>query len=100
MAKLLKAEDGFSDFMPVKKAIHVEEGLRCIAFYLKAGQKINLHTSPHRVITIVLRGEGDFFVGSEENRERLRAGEALLYEPNEPHGFQAVEDMAVIAIVV
>ncbi len=45
MAKILKAEGSFSNFMPVKKAIHVEEGLRCIAFYLKAGQKINLHCS-------------------------------------------------------
>ncbi|MEJ5338649.1 MAG: cupin domain-containing protein [Aquificaceae bacterium] len=100
MAKLLKAEGVFSDFMPAKKALHVEEDLRCIAFYLKAGQKINLHTSPHRVITLVLQGEGDFFVGSEEKRERLGKGEALLYEPNEPHGFQAVEDMVVVAIVV
>ncbi len=100
MAKLLKAEGSFSDFMPVKKAIHVEEGIRCIAFYLKAGQKINLHTSPHRVITLVLQGEGDFFIGSEDNKERLKAGEGLLYEPHEPHGFKAEEDMVVLALVV
>ncbi len=100
MAKLIRSEANFSDFMPVKKALHVEEGLRCIAFYLRAGQKINLHTSPHRVITLLLEGEGDFYVGSEERRERLKRGEAILYEPNEPHGFQAIEDMIVLALVV
>ena len=45
-------------------------------------------------------GEGDFFVGSEERMERLRKGEALLYEPSEPHGFVALQDMTVIAFVV
>lgn len=100
MAKLLKPDGSFSDFMPVKKAIHAEEGLRCVSFYLKAGQKINLHTSPHRVITLVLEGEGDFFIGTENNTERLKKGEALLYEPKEPHGFQAVEDMVVLAFVL
>ncbi len=100
MAQLLKLEPSFSDFMPVKKVLCSKENLRCIAFYLKAGQKVPLHTSPHRVITLVLEGEGDFFVGSEEKRERLKKGEALLYEPSEPHGFVAVQDMTVLAFVV
>ncbi len=100
MAQLLKSEPNFSAFMPVKKALYSRADLKCIAFHLKAGQKIPLHTSPHRVITLVLEGEGDFFVGSEEKMERLRKGEALLYEPSEPHGFVALQDMTVIAFVV
>jgi quercetin dioxygenase-like cupin family protein len=100
MAKLISPEVSFSDFMPVKKALHVEEGLKCISFCLKAGQKISLHSSPHRVITLVLEGEGDFFVGSEENSINLKRGQALLYEPGEPHGFVARQDMVVIAFVV
>ncbi len=48
----------------------------------------------------MLEGEGDFFVGSEEKRERLKKGEVLLYEPSEPHGFVAVQDMTVLAFVV
>ncbi|MFN3472130.1 MAG: cupin domain-containing protein [Aquificaceae bacterium] len=100
MAELLRSEPNFSDLMPVKKTLCSKEGLRCIAFHLKAGQKIPLHTSPHRVITLVLEGEGDFFVGSEEKRERLKKGDVLVYDPSEPHGFVALQDMTVIAFVV
>ncbi|MFN7065754.1 MAG: cupin domain-containing protein [Aquificaceae bacterium] len=100
MAELLRLEGSFSDLVPVKRGLYAKENLRCIAFYLKAGQRISLHTSPHKVITLVLEGEGDFFVGSEENRKGLKKGEALVYDPMEPHGFVALEDMVVLAFVV
>ncbi|MFN3598978.1 MAG: cupin domain-containing protein [Aquificaceae bacterium] len=100
MAEVLKLEGDFSDFMPVKKGLYAKESLKVIAFHLRAGQRIALHTSPYKVITLVLKGEGEFFVGSEENRERLKSGEALIYEPMEPHGFVALEDMAVLAFVI
>ncbi|MCS7170846.1 MAG: cupin domain-containing protein, partial [Aquificaceae bacterium] len=93
-------EATFSPFMPVREVIHKEESLKCLVFYLKPGQRIDLHRSPRRVLVIVLEGEGEFFVGSTDKRERLRKGELIIYEPEEPHGFQAIEDMVVMALVV
>lgn len=100
MAEVISLQGGFSEFMPVKNKLYAKDDLKCIAFYLKAGQKIPLHTSPHKVITLVFEGEGDFFAGSEEQKIRLKRGGALVYEPMEPHGFIALEDMIVIAFVV
>lgn len=100
MAEVISLQGDFSEFMPVKNRLYAKDDLRCIAFYLKSGQKISLHTSPHKVITLVFEGEGDFFVGSEDKKVRLKKGEALIYEPMEPHGFVALEDMIVIAFVV
>ncbi|WP_448587939.1 cupin domain-containing protein [Thermocrinis sp.] len=73
--------------------------MRSILFCLRKGQKVPLHTSHHRVITLVLSGKGGFFLGSEENSVELKEGEFVLYEREEPHGFYALEDMVVLAFI-
>ncbi|MCS6997965.1 MAG: cupin domain-containing protein [Aquificaceae bacterium] len=100
MAKKLKPEPAFSSLAPAREILHEESSLRCMVFYLGSGQKIDIHRSPRRVLAIVLEGEVEFFVGSTDERERLKRGEAILYEPGEPHGFQAMEDAVVMVLVV
>ncbi|MCS6957609.1 MAG: cupin domain-containing protein [Aquificaceae bacterium] len=59
-----------------------------------------MHRSSRRVLAIVLEGEAEFFVGSTDKRERLKRGKDILYEPEEPHGFRAMEDTVVMVLVV
>jgi quercetin dioxygenase-like cupin family protein len=100
MAQVVSTQEReFSPLSPTKKAILNQEGLRSILFCLKEGQRIPLHTSPYRVITLVLSGRGMFFLGSEENFVELKGGDYVLYERQEPHGFYALEDMVVLAFV-
>jgi Uncharacterized conserved protein, contains double-stranded beta-helix domain len=100
MAKVIStSEREFSQLMPTKKMLLNEDGLRSILFCLREGQKVPLHTSPHRVITLVLSGKGIFFLGSEGNAVELKEGDYVLYEREEPHGFYALGDMTVLAFV-
>jgi len=86
--------------MAVKDPIYSSENLRCIFFYLRKGQKIHLHTSPHLVWITVLEGKSRFFIGSEENTQDLGEKESILYDPDEPHGFLALEDCVLMALVI
>lgn len=99
MAQILSPNVNFSPLIPQKELLAKGDKVRVICFYLEPGQKINLHTSPYHVITVVLEGKGVFFAGSEENGIRLEKGQALQYEPNEPHGFLAEERLVVMAFI-
>ncbi len=100
MAQVVSTQERiFSPLSPTKKIILSGEDLRSILFCLKEGQKVPLHTSPYRVITIVLSGKGRFFLGSEEDTAELKEGDYVFYERQEPHGFYALEDMVVLALV-
>jgi len=72
---------------------------RLVYFYLKAGQKVGLHSSKSHVLTTVLKGKGKFFIENEENYEVLNIGDAIYYKPTQPHAFEAIEDMVVQAII-
>ena len=99
MAQFVRQEREFSPIAPIKKVSTLDR-IRVIHFFLKEGQKISLHTSPHRVILVVVEGEGEFYAGSEENRDILKEGQAVIYERHEPHGFKALKDMIAIAFVL
>ncbi len=100
MAHVIWSKGSFSEFMPAKDSVYSSEDLRCIYFYLKKGQKIDLHTSPHLVWITVLEGKSRFFIGSEENTQDLCEKESILYEPREPHGFSALEDCVLMALII
>ncbi len=100
MAHTVSPKGSFSDLIPAKEVGYSSDGLRCIYFFLKKGQKVELHTSPHWVWITVLDGRSLFFVGSEENTKELSARESILYEPREPHGFLALEDSVLMALVI
>ncbi len=100
MATIIKIDENkFSDNRPFSERLVETPNLILIHFYLKKGQKINLHSSPSEVITTVVKGKGKFYIGSIENSIELNTGETIKYDPKEPHGFEALEDMVVEAVI-
>ena len=98
-SKIYPINEKFSLDKPVSEKVIATDNLVIVYFYLKKGQKIPLHASKSEVFVTVLQGKGKFYYGSEESSEMLERGESLYYLPEEPHGFEAVEDMIVQAIV-
>ncbi|NPA52170.1 MAG: cupin domain-containing protein [Aquificae bacterium] len=98
--KIILDSSKFKDERPFSERILETDDFLLIHFYLKQGQKIPMHTSPSLVLITVLEGKGRFFYGSEENFEDLDCGETIKYQPEEPHGFSALEDMVVQALVI
>jgi quercetin dioxygenase-like cupin family protein len=99
MAEIVRIDKTKFSLKPYSVKVYEDERLRIVLFYLKSGSAIDLHTSPSTVITTVLQGKGNFFIGSMGNVEFLKAGDSLIYLPNEPHGFEAIEDMVVQAVI-
>lgn len=99
MAGIVRIDETKFSLKPHIEKIYEDERLRIVLFYLKSGSVIDLHTSSSTVITIVLKGKGNFFIEDRESVEVLETGDSLIYLPNEPHGFEAIEDMVVQAVI-
>ncbi len=73
--------------------------MRVALMCLKAGQKLDPHKAPLRLMMYCVQGKGTFTVGDE----KIEADEktAILCDPNVPHGFNADKgsDLVVMAIV-
>ncbi len=101
MAEILKLDfEKFKEERPYSERVLDSNDCLIIHFYLKKDQKIPMHTSPSRVIVTVLFGSGRFFYRTEESFAELKSGETIVYESDEPHGFEAIEDMIVQAVIV
>ncbi len=73
--------------------------MRVALMCLKAGQKLEPHKAPLRLMMYCVQGKGTFTVGDE----KIEAGEktAILCDPSVPHGFEANKgsDLVVMAVV-
>ncbi len=73
--------------------------MRVALMCLRAGQKLDPHKAPLRLMMYCVQGEGTFTVGDE----KIEAGEktCILCDPQIPHGFEANKglDLVVMAIV-
>jgi len=92
-------EDKFNPEMPAREVVYNDDNVRVMRFYLKAGQEIKPHRSPSTVVLTVLQGRLSFYIGSEDREETLETGASVFYDPNEPHGFRAIEDSVAQAVV-
>ncbi len=97
--KIYSVSEKFSSEKPISEKILSSENMAIVHFYLKKGQKIPLHTSKSEVLTTVLKGKGRFFYGNEDTFEILEEGDSYFYNAEEPHGFEAIEDMIVQAVI-
>ena len=95
----INLEFEFSDKKPITKRLFANNDMVIVHFYLKKGQKIPMHASPSTVLVCVLEGKGRFFIDKEDNFEVLEKGESFIYSPKQPHGFLALEDMIVQAVI-
>jgi quercetin dioxygenase-like cupin family protein len=89
----------FSKEKPTTKKFFSNDDMVVVHFNLKSGQKIPMHTSSSTVLVSVLTGKGKFFIDNEDNFEILGTGESFIYSPKQPHGFLALEDMIVQAVI-
>lgn len=73
--------------------------MRIALMCLKAGQKLEPHKAPLRLLMYVVQGKGTFIVGDE----KIEADEktCIPCDPMVPHGFDADkgEDLVVMAVV-
>ncbi len=73
--------------------------MRIALMCLDAGQKLDPHKAPLRLMMYVVQGKGTFTVGEE----KIEAGEktCILCDPGVPHGFVADkgEKLVVMAVV-
>ncbi|HEX9022073.1 MAG TPA: cupin domain-containing protein [Nitrospirota bacterium] len=73
--------------------------MRIALMCLSAGQKLDPHKAPLRLMMYCVQGRGTFTVGDE----KVEADEmtCILCDPNVPHGFAADrgENLVVMAIV-
>ena len=97
--KIYPVSENFNPERPLSEKIISTDNMVVVHFYLKAGQKIPLHVSKSEVLVTVLRGKGKFYYGDENSYEILEEEESLYYQSEEPHGFEAEEDMIVQAII-
>ncbi|RUM46714.1 MAG: cupin domain-containing protein [Hydrogenothermus sp.] len=95
----IKIDFNFSEEKPITKRLFANKDMIIVHFYLKSGQKIPMHASPSTVLVSVLEGKGKFFIDNEDNFEILEKGESFIYNPKQPHGFLALEDMIVQAVI-
>ncbi|WP_029520895.1 cupin domain-containing protein [Persephonella sp. IF05-L8] len=97
--KIYPVSENFNPDKPLSEKIVSTENMVIVHFYLKAGQKIPLHVSTSEVFVTVLRGKGKFYYKDENTYEILEEEESLFYPAEEPHGFEAEEDMIVQAVI-
>ncbi len=97
--KIYPVSEKFNPERPLSEKLIATDNLVVVHFYLKSGQKIPLHISKSEVFVTVLKGKGKFYYGDENSYEILQEEESLYYQSEEPHGFEAEEDMIVQAII-
>ncbi|MDQ7038377.1 MAG: cupin domain-containing protein [Aquificota bacterium] len=98
MALVKRLENDFDPEGPKTVLVHQDGGVRVVRFYLKEGQEIKPHRSKHQVIVTVLSGRLRFLLGDRE--DTLNSGTTVIYEPEELHGFTALEDSVVEALII
>ncbi len=91
--------DKFNTEKPYSEKVLSTENFMVVHFYLKKGQKIPLHVSKSEVLVTVLYGKGKFFVENGETFEILNENESFFYKREQPHGFEAISDMIVQAVI-
>jgi len=99
MAVVKALEEKFNPEHPAREVVYNDGNVRVMRFYLKGGQEIKPHRSPSTVVITVLKGKLSFYIGSEDREEVLEEGATVFYDPNEPHGFKALEDSIAQAVV-
>jgi len=95
----LKKEIKFTPNRISREMLSDKPEMRVALMCLKAGQKLDPHKAPLRLLMYCVEGKGTFTVGEE----KVEADEktCILCEPNVLHGFAADkgENLVVMAIV-
>ncbi|NPB08488.1 MAG: cupin domain-containing protein [Aquificae bacterium] len=98
MAVIKILEEKFGD-RPVSEVVYEDENAKVVRFYVREGQEIKPHKSPSSVYITVLKGRLSFYIGKDSTEREVEAGGTVFYEPDELHGFRALEDSVVEAVI-
>ncbi|RUM28859.1 MAG: cupin domain-containing protein [Aquifex sp.] len=98
MGVIKNLEEKFGE-KPVSEVVYEDANAKVVRFYLKGGQEIKPHKSSSSVYITVLKGKLNFFLGKDNSEVEVRAGGTVFYEPDELHGFKALEDSVVEAVI-
>ncbi len=99
MAVVKPVEEKFSVEGPAKELVYEDQNAKVVRFFLKEGQEIKPHKSPSSVFIYVIKGKLSFYIGKDDREEVLESGATVFYEPEELHGFKALEDSIVQAVI-
>lgn len=99
MAVIKPLEEKYDPAAPARELVYEDANAKVIRFFLKAGQEIKPHKSPSSVFISVLKGKLSFYIGKEDKEEVIETGTTVFYEPEELHGFKALEDSVVQAVI-
>ncbi len=98
MAVIKHLEEKFKEGVPNRELVYEDDNAKVIRFYLKQGQEIKPHTSPSSVFISVIKGRALFHVEGK-NPVIISEGGTVFYEPKELHGFKAMEDSVIQAVI-
>jgi quercetin dioxygenase-like cupin family protein len=95
----LKKQIKFSDDRISREMLSDKPEMRVALMCLKAGQKLDPHKAPLRLMMYCVQGKGTFTVGDEKIEVDEKT--AILCDPSVPHGFEANKgsDLVVMAVV-
>jgi quercetin dioxygenase-like cupin family protein len=93
-------EGRFNDKGLGKLLVHDSPYFRIINFNLKAGQTMPVHNHDveGQLSVTILEGNG-FFLGADDAELPAAAGDILIADIAEPHGFRAETDMRVLVTI-
>lgn len=83
---------------PATAIVHDALGARLLVFRIEPGQRVAAHTSPSTVALSVLAGKG--LVSGTDGERLVRAGDLVVYEPNELHGMRAVDTQLMLLAII
>ncbi len=87
---------------PATAVIHDSDDARLVVFRIAPGQSVPAHRSPATVLLSVL--EGTALLSSERRGEEedrpVRAGDTVVFEPNELHGMRATNDTVLLLATI
>ena len=99
MAVIKRLEEKFNADSIATEVVYNHPNGRVIRFYIPKEKEVKPHKSKSSVFVTVLKGTLVFYIGKEDTHETLKAGDSVYYEPDELHGFKALEDSVVEAII-
>ncbi|ACV69664.1 cupin domain-containing protein [Desulfohalobium retbaense] len=85
---------------PKNVLVHDSPYFKIINFNLKAGQEVPVHSHDieGQLSVTVIEGNGAF-LGADNATLPARAGDVLVADISEPHGFRAETDMRVLVTI-
>ncbi len=99
MAVIKRLEERFKEDSVNTEVVYNHPNGRVIRFYIPKEKEVKPHRSKSSVFITVLKGALVFYMGKEDAYETLKVGDSVYYEPDELHGFKALEDSVVEAII-